>query len=64
MSLPDWVLDLLVCPQCRQKVQLNGTGTGLICEPCGLLYEIKDDIPVMLPDKAQKIPAALCPASQ
>jgi|YNPNPStandDraft_1061719.scaffolds.fasta_scaffold53008_3 uncharacterized protein YbaR (Trm112 family) len=64
MTVPDWVLDLLVCPQCRQKVHLNEAGDGLICQTCGLLYEIRDDIPIMLPDKAKKIPAASCPASQ
>jgi hypothetical protein len=28
---------------------------GLVCEKCMLLYEIKDDIPIMLIDKAKKI---------
>ena len=28
----------------------------LICKPCRLGFQIKDDIPVMLADEARKIP--------
>ncbi len=29
---------------------------GLICDKCRLLYEIKDDIPIMLIDEAKPLP--------
>lgn len=49
------LLEILACPQCKGVIELNEQGTGLICEKCRLLYEIIDDIPVMLIDKAVKL---------
>jgi len=42
------LLDILVCPDCKKKVQLNEQQDGLICMACKLVYEIKNDIPIML----------------
>lgn len=64
MAIAKELLDILVCPQCRQKVHLNETATGLICRECQLLYEIRDGIPVMLVEKAKKLDAGSCQASQ
>ena len=33
MSPTQWVLDLIVCPQCRAKVQLKADGSGLQLRP-------------------------------
>jgi len=41
--------------RCKGEIYLNAAGDGLICEKCNLLYEIKDDIPIMLIDEAKKI---------
>ena len=49
------LLDILACPKCKGPVKLNEKEDGLICETCRLLYEIRDDIPIMLIDEAQKI---------
>jgi len=49
------LLDILACPKCKGDIYLNETENGLICDRCKLLYEIKDDIPIMLIDEAQKI---------
>ncbi len=46
------LLDILACPKCKEAVVLNETKDGLLCEKCNLLYEIRDDIPVMLIDEA------------
>lgn len=48
------LLEILACPQCKGPLKLQGED-GLLCEKCSLLYEIKDDIPIMLIDKAKKI---------
>ncbi|MGW8194452.1 MAG: Trm112 family protein [Desulforhopalus sp.] len=48
------LLEILACPQCKGPVKLKDDN-GLICEKCKLLYEIKDDIPIMLIDKAKSI---------
>ena len=49
------LLEILACPKCKGNVRLNEAKDGLICDKCKLLYEIKDDIPVMLIDEAKKI---------
>lgn len=49
------LLDILACPKCKQPVKLNDKKDGLICGNCKLLYEIKDDIPIMLIDEAKKL---------
>ncbi|HUV60003.1 MAG TPA: Trm112 family protein [Desulfatiglandales bacterium] len=55
MAISKELLEILVCPQCKGEINLNAAGDGLICDKCKLLYEIKDDIPVMLIDEAKKI---------
>lgn len=49
------LLDILVCPQCKGEIYLNEEETGLICDACKLLYEIRDDIPIMLIEEATHI---------
>jgi uncharacterized protein YbaR (Trm112 family) len=51
-SINPSLLDILACPKCKGELQLTEQGDGLICEHCGLLYEIRDGIPVMLIDEA------------
>lgn len=48
------LLEILACPNCKGPVKLQNE-TAIVCEKCMLLYEIQDDIPVMLIDKATKI---------
>ena len=49
------LLEILACPKCKGPVVLTPEQNGLICKSCQLLYEIRDDIPVMLIDEAKKI---------
>jgi hypothetical protein len=49
------LLDILACPKCKQAVKLNEPQDGLICENCRLLYEIRNDIPIMLIEEAKKL---------
>lgn len=49
------LLEILACPKCKGAIKLNDTKDGLICEVCKLLYEIRDDIPIMLIDEAKNI---------
>jgi len=55
MPLNKQLLEILICPQCRGKVRFDEKVNGIICDQCKLLYEIKDDIPVMLVEEAKKI---------
>ena len=56
MAISKELLDILVCPKCKGDIHLNKEGNGLICDRCKLLYEIKDDIPIMLIEKAKQLP--------
>jgi len=49
------LLEILACPKCKGPVELTANADGLVCESCRLLYEIRDDIPVMLIDEARKL---------
>jgi len=49
------LLAILACPKCKNPVRLNQEGNGLICDNCRLLYEIRDDIPIMLVEEAKKL---------
>lgn len=55
MPISKELLDILACPKCKGDLKLKETGDGLICDACKLLYHIKDDIPIMLIDEAEKI---------
>ena len=55
MAISKELLDILACPKCKGEIHLNKEGNGLICDHCKLLYEIRDDIPIMLIDEAKPI---------
>lgn len=54
MAISPELLEILVCPKCKAKVELKPDGKGLKCtnSECALVYPIKDDIPVMLIEEA------------
>ena len=55
MALSKKLIDILACPQCKGEIELLADNSGLICRPCRLKYPIREDIPVMLIDEAEKI---------
>jgi uncharacterized protein YbaR (Trm112 family) len=55
MAISKELLEILACPKCKGEIHLNDTEDGLICESCKLLYEIRDDIPIMLIDEAKPL---------
>ncbi len=55
MAISKELLDILACPKCKGDIRMDDALNGLVCDSCRLLYEIKDDIPVMLIDEAKKI---------
>lgn len=62
MALRKELLDILVCPKCKGEIYLNSGENGLVCEKCRLLYEVRDDIPIMLIDEA--LPLDKAPAER
>jgi uncharacterized protein YbaR (Trm112 family) len=55
MAISRELLDILACPQCKGDIHLTPDGNGLVCDHCKLLYEIRDDIPIMLVEEARRI---------
>ena len=55
MALSRELLDILACPKCKGEIHLNDGEDGLICDSCKLMYEIRDDIPIMLIDEAKAL---------
>ena len=49
------LLEILACPKCKGPVRITEKKDGLVCGACSLLYEIRDDIPIMLIEEAKKI---------
>ena len=49
------LLDIIACPKCKSKVQVNQKKDGLVCEKCHLLYPIRNDIPIMLNEEAHPL---------
>jgi uncharacterized protein len=54
--IPDMIshelLEILVCPACKQPLVYRETPESLKCTQCRRVYPVKDDIPVMLVDQA------------
>ncbi len=55
MALSTDLLEILACPKCKGDLRLTEAGDGLICLNCRLVYEIRDDIPIMLIEEAKPL---------
>lgn len=55
MAISKELLDIMACPKCKGDIELDESRNGLVCNNCKLLYHIKDDIPVMLIEEAEKL---------
>ena len=54
MKLDPVLLEILVCPDCKGSLTVDHDHDELICNECGLIYPVRDDIPVMLVDEARR----------
>jgi uncharacterized protein YbaR (Trm112 family) len=52
MALSPDLLEILVCPACKAKLDLKPDESGLKCVQCHRVYPVRDGIPVMLIDEA------------
>lgn len=55
MALSKELLDILACPKCKGEIELLADESGLVCRACSLRYPVREGIPVMLVDEAEKI---------
>lgn len=54
MPLDPTLVEILACPACKVKVELEGD--RLVCVRCGRRYRIEDEIPIMLAEEAEPPP--------
>lgn len=52
MALSPQLLEIIVCPACHGA--LSEQGDELACQGCGLVYPVRDGIPVLLVDEATR----------
>lgn len=57
MTLDRELLDILVCPNDRGEIEYREAEQVIVCKECGYRYPVRDGIPVMLIDEAEKPPA-------
>lgn len=55
MAINQELLDILACPKCKGEIHMNEKKDGLVCEACRLVYEIRDEIPIMLIEEAKPL---------
>ena len=55
MALDQQLLEILICPNCRGEVEYLSAESVIVCRgECKYRYPVRDDIPVMLIDEAEK----------
>ncbi len=47
------LLEIIVCPRCKGSLFYDKKQEKLICESEGLIYPIKDGIPILLESEAE-----------
>ena len=54
MPIDSKLLEILICPACREPVRELEKDLGLECSGCGRVYPVRDGIPVMLVEEASE----------
>ena len=54
MGIDKKLLEILACPSCKGDIKEINGGKGLKCVECGLVYPVRDGIPIMLIEEAKK----------
>ena len=49
------LLEILVCPVTKTRLQYDAERQELVSRAAGLAYPIRDGIPIMLPEEAREI---------
>ena len=52
-AVSEELLEIIVCPDCHGELVLSDE-PALTCQGCGLVYPVRDGIPVLLVDEASK----------
>ncbi len=54
MSIDRELLEILACPNDRGDVEFREEEQVIVCSKCGYRYPVRDGIPVMLIEEAEK----------
>lgn len=63
MPVPKDLLDLMACAFCKSELRAEGEKLHCVNDACKLIYSVKDDIPIMLIDEAER-PCPKCAANR
>ncbi len=55
MGISSELMEILACPECKGNVRLEESGEGIICDKCRIRYPVRDGIPVMIAEEAEKL---------
>jgi len=55
MALSDELLAILACPACKGGLRYLESVPALVCDSCRLSFPVRDGIPVMLLDEAERL---------
>jgi uncharacterized protein YbaR (Trm112 family) len=54
MPVDKELLEILICPNCRGDVEYRPEEEVIVCTKCRFRYPVRDDIPVMLIEEAER----------
>lgn len=54
MAVDKELLDILICPNDHGAIEYHEQEQVIVCTKCGLRYPVRDDIPVMLIEEAER----------
>lgn len=55
MAVSQELIDILICPNCHGKINYDESAQTIACVgQCRYVYPVRDDIPIMLIDEAEK----------
>ena len=49
------LLAILACPVCKRMLGTDAGHSALLCLPCAMTFPLRDDIPIMLFDEAERV---------
>lgn len=55
MTVPSSIRELLACPKCHGMLTDEKGGARLVCPACSLAFPVREGIPVMLLDQAERV---------
>ncbi|MBO1519138.1 Trm112 family protein [Oceanisphaera pacifica] len=62
MAIDAKLVDIIACPVCKGRLQLDRTHNELVCRFDRLAYPITENIPVLLESSARKLSSDELPA--